>query len=188
MDELERLERDLGAVEVRLADGMRWEGLLARARRDLWRPGWDLAWSLVLFLACAVVGFRTHSTWLTASGILLFVLPRRIRALRERRAAVRAAREGELFLLWRRELELRRSGQVLGFLVDTALGLLFLLCALFLPDPRASLVVGVLCLILAAVRLFVLLPRNQRVLTALGESVDDEDDEDDDDEEDGDES
>ena len=167
--ELERLEADLRAVERRLAARAAWARVGPRVRRAVRRPWWDLAWALALFAVCVAVGFRVHHVWLVAAGLLLAVLPDRVRAVRRRRGELAQATEVDLFALHRRELELRRARHVLHALMSAALALLFASVAALAPRSLPGLVVAALLLLDAVVRMLWLMPRAQRELRALGE-------------------
>jgi hypothetical protein len=166
-DELERLELDLRAVANRLGGERSWAAMGPRVQRALRRPRRDLLTTLGLIAATAVAGFWATSAWLATVGLVLAVLPDRIRAERQRRSVLAGIGEGDLFALYRDELMRRHGSHFVQALVSTALGLLFALAAVLAPNPIPGLAVAALLVLRAAVSLGWLLPRAARELRDL---------------------
>lgn len=162
--DLERLEQDLDAVAGRLGERLDWDELEPRVRWALGRPRRDLIRTLVLVAAGIVLGFWTPSGWMLACGLLLAVVPGRVRAVRERGRTAGSLGRGDLLELVREELASALARHFTRALVSAGSALLFVLVAIVARDPRPGLgAAGVLALV-ALVRFFWLLPRASRAL------------------------
>ncbi len=166
-DDLERLERDLRHVESRLARRADWGELAPRVRRTIQRPIRALAWTIALITAHLALAWWWPPALLGAGGLVLAVLPSRWRAVKERHRALAVATDGDLFALYRRELERSHARHVFGALLNVALALLMLLVAAFARSAIPGLVCAAYLIVAAIVQLFWLLPRASRELRAL---------------------
>jgi hypothetical protein len=163
-DELMRLERDLAAVAGRLERRIGWSEVEPRVRWAMRRPARQLAGTISLIAVCVGAGLWAPATWLVAAGLLLAVLPDRIRAARERRLALADAGEGDLLALYGRELQRKLAGHFVQALAAFALALLFLVAGVLAPDSRPGLIAAALLATVAAVRILWLFPRAYRDL------------------------
>lgn len=163
-EELDRLDQDLNAVARRLGNRRSWEEFGPRVRWVLRRPTRNLVGTIGFIVGCVGIGFWVPSAWMVAGGLLLAVLPKRVRDFRERRRDNTSAGEGDLFALYRRELELTGAGHIARALIEVALALLFALVGVLAPDSRPGLVAAALLAGVAVVRVVWLLPRPYRAL------------------------
>jgi hypothetical protein len=165
------LERDLRAVESALAGTCSWRQLGPRVRWAARRPACELASTLALMVASVVAAFWKPSTLLVALGLAMAVLPQRLAAVRNRRAALARLDRGEIFEMCRREYALRGAHQVMQALLEVAFVVLFGLVALFAPDPRPALVVAAIFAVAVVVRLVWALPHAARERCRLDEDT-----------------
>lgn len=163
-NELDRLEQDLDAVLGRMGSELRWEQVEPQVRAAAKRPMRRLAGTIGLLVVCLCAGYWTPVGWMVAAGLLLAVLPKRLRAVRERRRALAGIEEGDLFALVRKELKRELAGHFTRSLLYTVLGLLYLVVGLFAADSRPGLAAGAVLLVAAAVHLLWFLPRTSRAL------------------------
>ncbi|MCP3916705.1 MAG: hypothetical protein GY711_14210 [bacterium] len=168
-EELDCLEQDLNAVAGRLGSRRSWEEFGPRVRRALHRPTRELVGTTGLMLVCVGAGFWAPSAWMVAGGLLLAVLPGRVRGFRDRRRALAAVSEGDLFALCRRELELKLAHHFTQALLDVALALLFGLVGVLAPDSRPGLMVAAVLAVSAGVHVFWCFPRAYRGLRDFDE-------------------
>lgn len=130
-----------------------WKTFRKQVRRAMARPVLGSAGQLLFMLACLALGIWGHGIgYLLALGTLCF-LPQRIRALRDRLAAIRGlSSEGELHEHLVREARRQRAGVVFDALYLAAMALLLLgtgallawLGKDFRPGIGAGLVLGTL--------------------------------------------
>ena len=180
-ESLEALERDLDAVSRRLAAERTWDPSAWRVRWLLQEPLIELVWTLALIAASLWLGLRNGHSWMVAAALVLAVLPRQVEKLRERRAELASAAEGDLFELYRSSLERRFGSLLFGIFFDLAIVFGSLLFALIMPDPRALLALATIFAARAAYTGFVGIPRTLRDSRAVSPVREPDDDDDDDD-------
>lgn len=163
-EELNRLEQDLNAVAGRLGEQVSWEELGPRVRWTLRRPTWALVQTIGLIVVCVAASFWTPTGWMVAGGLLMLVLPMRIREVRDRRRALTEAGEGDLLALVRRELELKLAHHFSQTLVAVALALIFVIVGLLVPDSRPGFIAAGVLVVDVVVRIFWRFPRAYRAL------------------------
>ncbi len=161
---MDRLEEDLAAVAGQLESRMDWRRLEPGVRWALGRPMRELLWTLGLIAVGIGVGFWTPAGWMLAGGLLLAVLPGRVRDVRERRQALGNVGEGDLLALIRRELRRRLAKHFIRALVAVAFALLYALVGVLAADSRPGLIAAAVLVVIAAVRFLWLLPRASRAL------------------------
>ena len=164
--DLDRLEEDLDAVAARLEPRMDWQRFEPRVRWALGRPARELLGTLGLIAVFVGLGFWTPVGWMLAVGLLLAAIPGRVGEVRQRRRALGNAGEGDLLELIRHELKSRMARHVTHALFHVLFAVLFALFgALLASDPRPSLAVAAVLVVIALVRILWLLPRSSRALS-----------------------
>ncbi len=166
-EELDRLEQDLNAVAGQLGTHRTWEEFEPRVRKAMRLPKWRLAYTIALIIVCVAAGTWIPNAWMVAAGLLFAVLPDRLRDVRDRRRATASAEEGDLFELYRRELEHTGASHFTGALFNVGLALLFGLVAIFATDSRPGLIAAAILVVAAAVRMIWFFPRPYRELREL---------------------
>lgn len=162
--DLDRMEQDLDAVAAGLASRLDWEQLEPRVRWALGRPMRELLGTVCLIVVGLGIGYWTPVGWMVAVGLLLVVLPGRVKEVRERRRVLDGVGEGDLLALIRRELMVGLAHQFTQALVAVGFALLYMLVGVLVADSRPGLLAAAVLAVIAVVRFFWLLPRASRAL------------------------
>ena len=168
-DDLERMERALDAVSLRLAARRPWEEVAPRIRRRLHGPLWRLAGWTVFMAALAAVALRHDELWVVVAFVGLVVLPGEVQAALERRRSLVGGDSCELLDVYEAELRRLQARQVTRFVVDpiVVLGLLVLMVLARWPLVPALLAAALVLRV--ALTAWLWLPRTRRELIALGD-------------------
>ena len=149
------LDAEWGRVERRV----RWR--LRGPQRRLWG-------TLLLIAICVVAGsFGIVTGWMVAAGLVLSVLPLDWADVKESRAELAALESADdVRAICVREAEGRLRDHWWSVVLASGLGVLFVLTGgvawLLSTDPTPGVAAGLLCLVAAAFRLKVQLPRARR--------------------------
>jgi predicted anti-sigma-YlaC factor YlaD len=148
--------------------------LLGRARWRLAAPVRRLAWTLLLITASLVVaGSGFPHLYLLAGGLLLVVLPSRLRAVRQWRAQLRELEAAPCDLIAQARAAAGEAmvGAFLSGLLFLALGLAFAALLPFASRPPVTGAVAVLLLLFGAWQLLVAVPAHRRAKAAFAEAA-----------------